>query len=53
MDPDTLALCDRLRLALGVAVTIRNNGEAGELRIPFQNLEQLDEFCRRWEDAAS
>lgn len=47
VDPDTLALCERLRLSLGVAVTIRRNGETGELRIPFRDLEQLDEFCRR------
>lgn len=44
-NPDVVALCDRLRQALGVAVTIRCSGETGELRIPFHNLEQLDEFC--------
>jgi ParB family transcriptional regulator, chromosome partitioning protein len=49
MDPDTRALCERLRLALGVSVSIRIEGEAGELRIPFRNLEQLDDFCNRLE----
>jgi ParB family transcriptional regulator, chromosome partitioning protein len=48
-DPDTVALCEKLRLSLGVAVTIRRSGETGELRIPFHDLDQLDEFCRRLE----
>ena len=51
-DPDTIAFCERLRLALGVAVSIRSDGEAGELRIPFRDLEQLHDFCRRLEGAA-
>jgi ParB family chromosome partitioning protein len=51
MDPDTLALCERPRLALGVAVTIRSNSESGEVRIPFRNLEQLEDFCRRLDRA--
>ncbi len=50
MDNDTRAFCERLRLALGVAVTIRINGEAGELRIQFRRLEQLHDFCRRLEE---
>ena len=52
MDPDTIAFCERLRLALGVAVSIRSNGVAGELRIPFRDLEQLHDLCRRLEGAA-
>ena len=53
VDPDTLALCERLALSLGVAVTIRRSGETGELRIPFRDLEQLNEFCRRLEGPRS
>ena len=49
IDPDTRALCERLRLSLGVAVTIRRSGDAGELRIPFRDFEQLDDVCRRLE----
>lgn len=46
-DPDTQALEERLGLALGAKVAIRHNGEKGEIRILFQNFEQLDEFCHR------
>jgi len=46
-DADTLALQEKLGLALGAKVTIRHSGEAGEIRLNFQNFEQLDEFCRR------
>ena len=47
VDSDTLALQDKLGLALGAKVTIRYSGESGDLRITFRNFEQLDDFCRR------
>jgi ParB family transcriptional regulator, chromosome partitioning protein len=28
-------------------VTIRHSGENGEIRIAFQDFDQLDDFCRR------
>jgi ParB family chromosome partitioning protein len=46
-DADTLALQDKLALALGAKVTIRHSGEAGDIRIAFGDFEQLDEICRR------
>ncbi len=47
VDADTLALQDRLGLALGAKVTVRHAGESGEIRIAFHNFDQLDDFCRR------
>ncbi len=47
IDPDTLALQEKLGLALGAKVVIRHTGESGDIRIAFQNFEQLDDFCRR------
>jgi ParB family chromosome partitioning protein len=47
VDADTLALEDKLGLALGTKVTIRHGGEAGEIRIAFRDFDQLDDFCRR------
>ncbi len=47
VDADTLALQDKLALALGAKVTIRHSGEAGDIRIAFGNFEQLDDICRR------
>ena len=47
VDADTRALEHNLSVALGTAVTIRHRGENGELRIKFNTLEQLDDFCRR------
>jgi ParB family chromosome partitioning protein len=47
VDADTLALQDRLGLALGAKVIIRHTGESGDIRIAFRNFEQLDDFCRR------
>jgi ParB family chromosome partitioning protein len=47
IDPDTLALQDKLGLALGAKVTIRHAGESGDIRIAFRDFEQLDDFCRR------
>jgi ParB family transcriptional regulator, chromosome partitioning protein len=47
VDPDTAALEDKLGLALGTKVTIRHDGESGQIRIAFLDFEQLDDFCRR------
>ena len=37
----------RLADALGLVVAIAGRGEAGEIRIRYSRLEQLDEICRR------
>ncbi|MBB3770563.1 ParB family chromosome partitioning protein [Angulomicrobium tetraedrale] len=47
LDADTAALQRRLSDALGLKVTLRHDGEAGELRIRYTSLDQLDEVCRR------
>ena len=47
VDADTRALQEKLALELGTKVTIRTNGESGELSIAFKDFEQLDDFCRR------
>ena len=47
VDADTLALQDKLALALGAKVTIHSGREGGDIRIAFRDLNQLDEFCRR------
>ncbi len=47
IDADTAALQDKLGLALGTKVTIRHDGESGDIRIAFRDFEQLDDFCRR------
>lgn len=44
---DGRALEKRLSDALGLAVALEMKGEAGELRIRFASLDQLDEICRR------
>ncbi len=46
-DADTAALENDLSEVLGVAVEIRDAGGAGELRIRYATLEQLDDLCRR------
>src|SRR5271169_4416031 len=46
-DPDVRALEERLSLDLGAKVTIRRYRDAGEIRVGFQSLEQLDDFCNR------
>ncbi len=46
-DADTRALEKKLALTLGAKVTIRHDGERGELKLAFANFEQLDDFCRR------
>ena len=44
---DTEALEADLTRTLGLIVDIRDKNGAGELRIKYSNLEQLDEVCRR------
>lgn len=46
-DPDTRALEADLSEVLGLAVEIRHKGVAGELRISYRTLEQLDDICNR------
>jgi ParB family chromosome partitioning protein len=46
-DPDTRALESDLADVLGLKVDIRDAGGAGEVRIAYRSLEQLDDLCRR------
>jgi ParB family chromosome partitioning protein len=46
-DADTVALEDDLAEVLGLPVEIRDTGGAGEIRIRYKTLEQLDDLCRR------
>ncbi|MDB5453232.1 MAG: ParB/RepB/Spo0J family partition protein [Caulobacteraceae bacterium] len=46
-DADTGALEVDLEDALGMSVDIAHRGDAGEVRIKYASLEQLDELCRR------
>ncbi|RAK61708.1 chromosome partitioning protein ParB [Phenylobacterium hankyongense] len=46
-DADTAALETDLEDALGMSVDILDRGGAGELKIKYATLEQLDEICRR------
>jgi ParB family chromosome partitioning protein len=46
-DADTAALEADLEDVLGMSVDITDNGGAGEVRIRYATLEQLDEICRR------
>ena len=46
-DTDTQALEVDLSEVLGLAVEVLDRGGAGELRIRYKTLEQLDEVCRR------
>jgi ParB family chromosome partitioning protein len=46
-DTDTQALEDDLSEVLGLEVEVLDRGGAGELRIRYQTLEQLDEVCRK------
>ena len=46
-DADTLALESDLAEVLGLPVEIRDAGGAGEIRIRYASLEQLDDVCRR------
>ncbi|MGH6992759.1 MAG: ParB/RepB/Spo0J family partition protein [Caulobacteraceae bacterium] len=46
-DADTRDLETNLATLLGIGVEIKDRGGAGELRLKYGNLEQLDELCRR------
>ena len=46
-DADTAALETDLAERLGLDVDIRHRGEAGEVRIRYSSLDQLDDLCRR------
>ena len=47
-DADTVALEKSLTDVLGLAVTIdHKDGGAGEIRVRYRSLDQLDEICRR------
>jgi ParB family chromosome partitioning protein len=46
-DADTLALEGDLAESLGLHVEILDKGGAGEVRVKYATLEQLDELCRR------
>ena len=46
-DADTRALESDLEDVLGLSVESRDRGGAGELRIAYETLEQLDDLCRR------
>ena len=46
-DTDTAALEADLEDVLGMSVDILDRGGAGELKIKYATLEQLDELCRR------
>ena len=46
-DTDTQALEVDLSEALGLSVEVIDKGGAGELRVRYASLEQLDEVCRR------
>jgi ParB family chromosome partitioning protein len=46
-DSDTRALEKTLSDALGLNVTIAHRGEAGEVKIRYKSLDQLDDLCRK------
>lgn len=46
-DTDTMALENDLAEVLGLNVQIADRGGAGELKITYKTLEQLDDLCRR------
>ena len=46
-DADTASLEVDLEDALGLSVDVADRGGAGEVRIRYASLEQLDELCRR------
>lgn len=45
-DADTLALERNISDATGLRVTVTHRGEAGELKIAYKSLEQLDDICK-------
>lgn len=51
-DADTRALEEDLADVLGLDVEVLDNGGAGELRISYETLEQLDDLCQRLTRAA-
>ena len=51
-DADTAALENDLSEVLGLHVEIADRGGAGEVRIKYSSLEQLDDLCRRLTRAA-
>lgn len=46
-DADTLALEKLLSELLGLSVTINHRNEAGDVRIKYKSMEQLDSLCKR------
>lgn len=46
-DSDTRALEKTLSDALGLMVTIAHRGKAGEVKIRYKSLDQLDDLCRK------
>ncbi len=46
-DADTVALESDLSEALGLPVSVHDEGGSGEVRIRYATLEQLDDICRR------
>ncbi len=46
-DADTLALEKLLSDLLGLNVTISHKNEAGDVRIKYKSMEQLDSLCKR------
>jgi ParB family chromosome partitioning protein len=51
-DSNTRALEKTLGDALGLHVTIAHQGEAGELKIRYRSLDQLDALCRKLKASA-
>jgi ParB family chromosome partitioning protein len=51
-DPNVQALEAEVAQALGLEVDIKSKGEAGEIRIRYTQLEQLEDVCRRLKAAA-
>ena len=51
-DADTAALEHDLSEALGLEVRVEDRDGVGEVRILYQDLEQLDEICRRLQSRA-
>jgi ParB family chromosome partitioning protein len=49
-DADTRSLEKALSDALGLHVTISHRGDAGEVRIRYKSLDQLDALCQRLKD---
>jgi len=46
-DADTISIENNISEVLGLPVEIRDAGGAGELRVRYSTLEQLDDICRR------